>query len=674
MQNIIRTLIALSASMIFLAVPPLARAAADVIVIGTKIETADQTPAPVEAFAISNGVFSYVGSAAEARKLAGPATQILHVGDKRILPGLVDAHIHPLGIVDLDSCDLKSTPMALAAIADLVRDCLKRYHVPPGAWLSVAQWNLYNGNEADSDHPTLRAALDRAAPDNPVQLLGSDGHHGAFNSAALRLARGPDGKIIGLSRATLAGPFKAYRELVAVDADGEPSGGVNENARALLSSPALGLMDFEAVKKQPEKILQRLNSAGITAFVDAAAEPDYFAVYDILQQRGLLTAYATLAQFYDPSDNRKADGNVDYDRLVAQAVQVRDRYQNNPLIRADTIKLFADGVLEGNPLASPPTLPNSPSLTPYLQPIFGKDAQGRATFSGLYVDTASPTCIAARAAMPTTAAAIASFAKQNGFLPAQCLISSGNLQHERAVILEYVRRMHKAGLALHIHAIGDAAVRTALDALEAARADDPPDIPRRPDTLAHLQLVSPDDVARIGRDKLFLAMTYAWIYTDKEYDLSVIPFVQKVSGDTVTALHAPGSYYENQAYPVLAMKKAGATLVAGSDAPVETRDPRPFVNMQVAVLRARDGTPPLGMQHAITIRDAVLAYTINGAKSLGRDNQFGSIHVGKSADFIVLNQDILSIPAELIGATKVEQTWFRGKLVYRMNPESTTKP
>lgn len=642
---------------------PSAHAAPDLIVIGSKIETSETQAKPVEAFAVTGDVFSYVGSARQALRLAGPKTRILRIGDKRILPGLVDAHVHPAGIVDLDVCDLKSEPQTLAKIADVVRDCLKRYQIKPGAWLSVAQWNLFNGNQPDADHPTLRAALDRAAPNNPVQLMGNDGHHGAFNSAALKLAQTPDGKVIGLSRETLAGPFKAYRDLIGVDVNGEPSGGVNEEARGLMGKSVLNQIDIEALMKRPQAIIERLNGAGITAFLDADVSPELTLLYDLLQQRGQLTAYATLAQFFDPTDTRKADGSVDYDRMVADAVRTRNRYQNNPLIRADTVKLYADGVLEGNPLVVPPTLPNSPSLKPYLQPVFGKDENGGATFSGRYVDPQSPACIAARSA-PLSPEASASFMQTNGFHPAQCTPSSGKFQHEPAIIMEYTRRMHKAGMAVHIHAIGDAAVRVAVDALEAARADDPKGIMRRPDTLAHVQLVSADDVARIGRAKLFLAMTYAWIYTDKEYDLSVIPFVQKVSGDSVAALHEPGSYYEQQAYPVAAMQKAGAILVAGSDAPVETRDPRPFANMQSAVTRARGGPPPLNPAESVSIADVVKAYTINGARSLGREQVFGSISVGKSADFIVIDRDIFSIPADQIGGTKVEQTWFRGKQVY----------
>src|SRR5581483_8444752 len=249
---------------------------------------------------------------------------------------------------------------------------------------------------------------------------------------------------------------------------------------------------------------------------------------------------------------------------------------------------------------------------------------------------------------------------------AQCAISSGQLQHSREIILEYVKRMHLAWFNMHIHAISDRSVRTAVDAIEAARQAD--GVASTRDALAHLQIVAPEDVARIGRDHLYVAFTYAWMNTFPDYDITVIPFFQQVSGNSYAALHPPGSYYEANTYPVKAVKLAGGILAAGSDAPVETRDPRPFVNMTRAITRAFPGQPALSPQQSITIRDVIEAYTINGARMLGLDREAGSIEVGKSADFILLDRDILSLGdsghPEAIADTQVSGTWFRGKQVY----------
>jgi predicted amidohydrolase YtcJ len=150
--------------------------------------------------------------------------------------------------------------------------------------------------------------------------------------------------------------------------------------------------------------------------------------------------------------------------------------------------------------------------------------------------------------------------------------------------------------------------------------------------------------------------------------MTVVPFIDRVKGSSPDDLHPADGYYERNAYPVKSVKDAGATLVAGSDAPVDTRDPRPFVNMQMAVTRAFNGQRALNPSQRVALRDVIDAYTINGARYLDLDKVAGSIEPGKSADFILLDQDILALadagdPGK-IGSTKVLGTWFMGRKVY----------
>jgi predicted amidohydrolase YtcJ len=641
---------------------------AELVITGAKIYTADRDRSMADALAVRAGRIVFVGAKADAERWIGPNTQVKSEGGRLILPGLFDSHIHPSGIVDLDVCDLKSAAKSLKEMTAFVQGCIQRYKIPAGGWVSVRQWNFSNGNEPDSTHPTLRAALDLASSVHPIQLLGNDGHHGAFNSAALARATDADGKAIGYSKATLAAQFVEYRKLIGVDAGGEPNGTVNEHARRRMGTPSMLMVDFPELMKDPGRVTARLNSVGITGIMDAAVPPETLQLYDTLEKTGKLTVRATLAQFYDPDVIKTPAGQPDWDRMVSTATAIRAKYANDPLIQADIVKLFADGVLEGNPYAVPPTLPEVAAIKPYLQPIFAVGEHGHLSVTD-YVDTASSLCTGVRAHPEAyeSATAAAAFVKEHGYHPGQCQISSGQLQHDRAVILEFVKRFHLAGFGVHIHAIGDEPIRTAVDAIEAARAAD--GITSTHDALAHLQLVNPDDVVRIGRDHLYLAFTYSWIFTDPEYDLSVVPFFDRVRGRDTAALHPAGGYYEKNAYPVRALKDAGAILVAGSDAPVDTRDPRPFVNMAMAVTRRLPGRAALGASQSVPIRDAIDAYTINGAQYLKRDAEAGSIEVGKSADFIVIDRDILHLAdtgaADEIAKTGVLETYFMGIAVYQ---------
>jgi predicted amidohydrolase YtcJ len=644
------------------------QAPADLVITNARIYTADRARSMAEALAVKGGKIVFVGSAADAASWLGPRTTVERLDGKLVLPGLIDSHIHPLDIVEFDVCNLDSRPQkTLRELSVFVHACAVKYHPPKGKWLMVYQWNYTNGNQPDAAFPTLRAALDRAVPDNPVELFGNDGHHGAYNSTALALAKNQSGAVVGFSKATIAKDFAQWRKLIGVDGQGEPNGAVNENARYAMERDTAAYDHLDEVSKVPERITQRLNSVGITGMLDALAAPEGLGVYDTLLARHSLTVRTNLAQFYDPEEFKRADGQVDYDAMVAKAVTIRDKYAAEPLLKADTVKLFADGVLEGNPFAVPPTLPDSPSLKPFLQPIFGRDAQGRATVMG-YVDTASALCVRVRAdpAKYDSGSAVAEFEKANGYHPGQCTIASGQLAHERAVLLEFARRFHLAGFNLHIHAIGDAAVRAAIDAIEGARAAD--GVATTRDGIAHFQLAHPDDVARAGRDHIYIAYTYAWADAEPEYDITVIPFIQPVHGNAYAALHPPGSYYESNAYPFKSSKDAGAILVAGSDAPVDTPDPRPFVNMARAVTRRVPGERPLNPAQAISIRDVIDAYTSSGARFLGREREAGSLEVGKSGDFIVLDQDILRSAdqghADDIRNTDVLETWFMGKEVY----------
>lgn len=636
---------------------------ADVLLTGGKIYTAGGDRAFAEAMAVRGDEIIYVGSAAKAERYAGAETKRVDLAGRLVLPGLHDAHLHPIGAMAIDACSLDKQVLPLNELSDFIAGCIDRFKPPPGEWMHVELWEFERGNQPGARFKTIRHALDAAAPENPVLLEGTDGHHFAVNSLALATARNAEGEVVGLSAKTLRTDFADLAQYVGVEASGEPNGRLTE-------SYIYGRLDIEAMEAaniakrlaHPERVMDVTLPRGITSFMDAAARPDTLAIYDSLLANGAFHARATLALFFDPSAYKKADGSFDSATLLGEASAIRDKYAGSPLIKATYLKLFADGVMEGDPRATPPTLPNAALSRDYLQPVFAPD-HGSVVVDA-YVDTDGQACKDARAVAAKGAPADpVSFTRGYGFHPGQCVKSAGVLQHPEEVIHAYVNAADKAGFTFHIHAIGDRAVKTALDAVEHAQADHGS---KTRHIITHLQLVRPEDVARFKALGAYASLTFAWATRDPEYDLSVIPFVDRVDGPG--GIYDPDGYYMKNVYPAESIRKAGGVIIAGSDAPVDTRDPRPFVNIEGAVTRDIFGAGALNASEALSIFDAVDAYTINAAKALKQEDVAGSLVAGKKADFAILDQDIFTLAASgeagKISETRVLETWFAGERVY----------
>lgn len=636
-----------------------AAAAVDLVVVNGSVYTADASRRQVEAFAVRGDTIHAVGSSQEMLALAGKDTKVLDLDGRRVLPGLHDAHIHPAGIVRYDGCNLESQAVDLAELAEFVSACIDRLEPDEGTWLSVRQWNFAENNRPASDLVNIRQALDKAAPYNPVILLGNDGHHNGTNSLGLSNAANAAQKKIGLSAQTLVSDFEAYRHYVGVDEHGEPNGAVNESSIDLLGSPTILTADLDLIAAEAAQVPERLNSLGITSIQEAAFMPELIPFYaNMAAIEGGLPLRIRLAQILPPQYFTDARGELDMTALLAAASEIRELYGEQPNISANALKFFVDGVLEGNPLEVPPTLPNAAALNDYHQPLVSLNrTTGEVELSG-YVDKQGEAC----SGWQGDAGKIESFIDRYGFHPGQCRSENGVLAAPRDHALQFVAAADAAGFAVHMHAIGDRAVRTAVDAIAQVTS---PGVTTNRHSMAHLQLVSDAEIKRLGELKIPLAMTYAWAAMNPEYDMTVIPFVEKLKQKE--DMYDPASYYYQHFYPVVSIKNAGGVLAAGSDAPVDSDDPRPFVNMQAAITRDR-GLGSFNPDQRLTIQDAIDAYTINGARLMNQADVVGSIEPGKKADFIVLDQDIIELAdsgkSGQVEKTRVLQTWFNGTQVY----------
>ena len=222
-----------------------------------------------------------------------------------------------------------------------------------------------------------------------------------------------------------------------------------------------------------------------------------------------------------------------------------------------------------------------------------------------------------------------------------------NFTPERLAAL--ASQLDRDGFQLHFHAIGDAAVRMALDAVGTARERNGPRDARH--HIAHLQLVDPVDWPRFTALGVFANVQALWAFPD----------------DYVMQLDVPalGRARTESMYPIGSLARAGAPLAAGSDWPVSSMDP--LAAMQVAITRSdpeKPGGAPLGPAERVDLATILAAYTIGGARLVHQEPETGSIEVGKSADLVVIDRDLFAIPPAEIAQAKVLLTLFEGKLVY----------
>lgn len=534
---------------------------ADVLLRNGAIYTVDAARSWAEAAAIAHGRIIYVGANAGAEEFITPQTRVIDLNGKMVLPGFHDSHVHPVsGGIELGQCNLNGL-QTQQEIFDAVREYAQKNPALP--WIVGGGWDLPIFPNAN---PT-KQQLDQLVSDRPAFLSAADGHSAWVNSKALELA--------GITAAT-ADPPEGRIERDPLSK--EPTGTLRERATDLVSKhiPPLTSADYLAGAKRG---LAMANRFGITSLQEASATPEILAAYDSLDRSGELTARVVAAMYVDPAKD---------EAQIEELKQKRSRYRGKNL-RADAVKIFADGVIESRTAAM---------LAPYLD---------RPDYRGI-----------------------------------------PNLEAEKFKRL--VTALDQEKFQVHIHAIGDRAIRMALDAHEAAQLANGRRDARH--HLAHIQLIDPQDIPRFERLGIIANFQSLWAYADTY----------------ITELTEPalGPERSRWLYPIGSVMRSGAMIVGGSDWSVSSMNPLDAIQVAVTRRGVDDSTGSAWIpQEIVDLPTMLAAYTINGAYVNHQENETGSIEAGKAADLIVLDRNLFEIPAHEIHNAKVLLTLLEGREVHR---------
>jgi predicted amidohydrolase YtcJ len=281
-----------------------------------KILTAGKTPA-AEAFAVQGGKFLAVGSTAEVKKTAGPATKLIDLQGRTVLPGLMDSHTHPITAALSEKDGTIPTFHSIADVQAYVSKLAAA--VPMDRTIYVPK--VYASRLADRRYPT-RQDLDKAAPGRLVLL--DTGYNAVLSSAAL--------KKMGIDRNTP----QPQNGRVQKDRAGEPNGLILGAAQLWSSlKPAVSVSAEDQVKAL-QKMQAAYNAVGLTSTVDRGLTAEGFRVYQELQKRGGITVRSNLTYLID--------GTGDPKKLTQtmEAIPFVTGY-GDEWVRVGAIKVVADG-------------------------------------------------------------------------------------------------------------------------------------------------------------------------------------------------------------------------------------------------------------------------------------------------------------------------------------------
>ena len=513
-----------------------------------------------ESMVMQDGMVVGTGTTDEMRELAPEATVVDGQG-RVMLPGLIDAHAHVVGLGQL----LTQVDLTGATSLDETLQRVEQYAIenPESPWIVGRGWNQELWE--DTSFPTAQD-LDQVVNDRPVFLSRIDGHAAWVNSVALQ-----QGDVTRETQDPVGGR-------VIRDDQGDPTGILVDAAETYVAR-FIPQESPEQIEEAVSLAIQEMLSLGITGVHDAGVSQRVWQIFQDLDAKGELAVHI----------NAMVGGVTDQTRPWIEKGPVEPSASSR--LSLTGVKIYSDGALGSRGAAM---------LEPY------DDEPG----------------------------------------------NQGLLFYDQSEMNEQVLTAVSNGFQANVHAIGDAANRQVLDALEEAINAYPESSRHR---VEHAQVVAVEDIPRFAELELIASMQPTHATSDKNMAQDRIG-VERLEG----------------AYAWRTFLDQGTIIAAGSDFPVEPVNP--FYGIHASVTRQdRNDQPPGGWlsDEAMTLREALRAFTLDAAYAAKSETLYGSLEPGKMADFILIDRDPFQIPPSELDNIEVLETWVEGKKVFS---QESTRP
>lgn len=512
-----------------------------------------------------------------------PGARVIDAGGGLVTPGFVDAHAHPVFAgAEALQVDLTGAGSAAESLEKIRSAMAADRRAGRDGWLRGGGWSM-----ADFPGGAPRARLldeieSGLGVDRPVQLASADHHSTWVNTAALRIA--------GIDADTPDPPGG----VIDRDEDGEPTGTLHEAAVDLVGAH-VPLETPEELRAALLEAQRRLHEVGVTGYIDAIVgeylgHGDNYNAYLDAQADGVLSCEVTGSLWWGRG----------IDDVEAEAERMAGMRVDGPRFRATNVKFMLDGIVESLTAAM-----TEPYHCPCEELVGGGGA---------------------------AATAGAGRGRGSGYFTA------GHLAAAFAAVAA-------RGFDIHCHAIGDAAVRQALDAFATLPAD-----PGRRHHIAHLQVVDPVDVPRLAALGVTANLQALWAHRDQQLVDLNLPVL--------------GPERTGWLYPFGSIARSGARLAMGSDWPVSSPDPWQAIHVAVNRTHPDAARPePLGAGQALDLATCLRAYT-SGSARLARTRTAGRMVLGAPADLALTSANPFTTPADRLCTIGTTLTVAAGRTVH----------